>query len=142
MARIYSRRKGKHGSKRPVSQSKNTWQRYTSKEIEMIIAKLAKEDKKSAEIGTILRDTYGVPDAQQLLNKRIGVVLKEKGIVSALPEDMNALIKKSVLIEKHLLTGKQDESARRGLIITKSKLLRLAKYYKRIGRLPETWKLG
>jgi len=71
MARIYSRRKGKSGSKKPIKKVLPTWVRYKAKEVELLIIKLAKEGKPLAEIGLILRDTYGIPSTRLLTNKKI-----------------------------------------------------------------------
>ena len=46
MARMHSRKKGKHGSKKPAKKSTPSWTRYKPKEIEMLIAKLAKDLEK------------------------------------------------------------------------------------------------
>lgn len=140
MARMHSRKKGKHTSRRPVLPQKPSWQRYSAKEIEMVVAKLSKEDKNTSQIGIILRDSYGIPDAQVLLGKRLQAVLKEKKLLPALPDELSALLKKAAIIQKHMQNNKQDETARRGLLLTQSKIQRLAKYFKRTGRLPENWK--
>ena len=73
-------------------------------------------------------------------SQRINDILKEKKIVTEMPEDMTALFKKYASIRKHVETNKHDRTADRGLGLTESKINRLAKYYKRTGRLPETWK--
>ena len=50
------------------------------------------------------------------------------------------LIKKEILIMKHFERNKKDMHAKRGLILTESKIHRLAKYYKRVGRIPSNWR--
>lgn len=140
MARMHSRRKGKAGSKKPAKKQKPTWLRYKDKEIEQIILKLSKEEKTPSQIGVILRDSYGIPDVQVILNKKVSKVLEENKILSSLPEDIVALIKKGISISKHLETNKKDVPARRGLELTESKIHRLSKYYKKIGRIPQDWK--
>ncbi|MCK5107591.1 MAG: 30S ribosomal protein S15, partial [Nanoarchaeota archaeon] len=59
---------------------------------------------------------------------------------SELPEDLLSLVKKSVALSKHLEENNPDKTAKRGLRLTQSKIGRLVKYYKRTGRLPESWK--
>jgi len=140
MAKMHSRKKGKSGSKRPLKPSKPTWLRYNPKEIEMLVIKLAKEGKTSSEIGLVLRDTYGVPDVKSLTGKSISQMLAEKKLTPELPDDLIALMKKSIAIRKHLEANKKDEAAKRGLLLTESKIRRLLKYYKRIGRLAVDWK--
>ena len=139
MARMYSRRKGKSGSKKPVKKSMPSWMEYKPKEIELLIAKLAKEGKSSSQIGAILRDSYGVPDVRTLMKKKITEILKEKDIAPKLPEDLIALIRKAIKLRKHFEENKQDIVSKRGLQLTESKITRLVKYYKKSGKLPADW---
>lgn len=140
MARMHSRKKGKAGSKKPIKKAVPTWLRYKAKEIEFLILKLAKEGKSPSQIGVILRDTYGIPDIRLITKKRVTTLLKEKKLRAEIPEDLMSLIKKNVTIMKHLETNKQDKTAKRGLQLTESKIKRLIKYYKKIGRLKSEWK--
>jgi small subunit ribosomal protein S15 len=140
MARMHSRKKGKSGSKKPLEAKKPFWQNKKSKEIELIIVKLAKEGNTASKIGIILRDSYGIPDVKVLLEKSITQVLKEKNLEKELPEDLLAVIKTSVVIRSHLEENKQDKVAKRGLQSAESKIKRLTKYYKTTGRIPESWK--
>ena len=140
MARMYSRRKGKAGSHKPLQPTVPSWVRYKEKEIELLITKLAKEGKAPSQIGIILRDTYGIPNMRLITKKQITQILKEKKLLSEIPEDLLALIRKSITINKHLETNKKDEASKRGLILTESKIRRLVKYYKRTGKLPSKWK--
>ena len=140
MARMYSRKRGKHGSKNPAKKTVSPWIRYKHKEVELLIAKLAKDGKSTSQIGILLRDTYGIPSASALFGKSISKILKEKNLLQEVPEDLTALFKKFVAIKKHLEVNKHDETAARGLLITSSKIGRLIKYYKREGKIPETWK--
>ena len=137
---MHSRKHGKSGSKKPTKKVLPVWIRYKQKEVELIIAKLAKEGKNSSEIGIILRDTYGIPGARLLFKKKISVVLKEKNITSELPDDLTALIRKSVTIRKHMDSNKKDQTAKLGLLLTESKIKRLTKYYKKTGKLMSDWK--
>ncbi|MCB9358908.1 30S ribosomal protein S15 [Candidatus Woesearchaeota archaeon] len=140
MARMHSRTKGKSGSKKPAEMKKPFWLNKKPKEIELVIAKLAKEGNTASKIGIILRDSYGIPDAKVLLGKTIGQVLKEKKLEKELPEDLLALIKRTVALRAHLEENKQDRVAKRGLQITDSKIKRLTKYYKSTGKIDEKWK--
>lgn len=140
MARIYSRRKGKSGSKKPVKKTLPTWVRYKPKEVELLIAKLAKEGKSPSQIGLFLRDAYGIPDVKILTKKNITATLKEKNLLGEIPEDLLSLIKKAALIKKHLEENKKDQAAKRGLEITESKIRRLIKYYKRTGKVKEDFR--
>ena len=104
------------------------------------MGKLAKEGKSSSEIGTILRDTYGVPDIMTLCKKTVSDILKEKNIAPELPDDLMALIRKSVSIRKHMEANRKDQTAKRGLMLTESLIKRLTKYYKRTGKVASEWK--
>ncbi|MFH1181495.1 MAG: 30S ribosomal protein S15 [Candidatus Woesearchaeota archaeon] len=139
MARMHSRKKGTAGSKRPLVKSKPIWINYKAKEVEMLVAKLAKEGKTPSKIGLILRDAYGIPDVRLVTKKNITQLLDEKKMLPQIPEDLMALIRKNILIKKHRETNKHDESAHRGFILTDSKMHRLIKHYKATGRLPKDW---
>ena len=135
---MHSRKRGKAGSKRPVHINVG-WVSYKPKEVELIITKLAKEGNAPSVIGMILRDTYGIPDTEALVGKKITAVLAEKKSMPAIPEDLMSLIKKYILIQKHLGKNKKDMPGLRGLQLTESKIRRLVKYYKRTGRLDQSW---
>ena len=138
MARMYSRKKGKSGSRKP-SQKKATWIRYKPEEIEEIAVKLAKEDKSSAEIGTALRDQYGVPSIRSATGKKMMAVMKEHDLAKTFPEDLNNLLKRAVKLRAHLENKKHDRYSKRGLELTESKIRRLAKYYKGRDILDKKW---
>src|SRR3989338_8080234 len=122
MARRYSGSKGKSGSTKPSKYVKKTWVRYTPKEVELLILKMAKEGKSSSEIGLVLRDTYGIPRARDVVGKKILQILSEKKLISQVPEDVMALIRKEVAVRKHIDANKMDETAKRGLHLTSSKI--------------------
>jgi len=140
MAKRYSRKKGKAGSKKPLRKTAPSWVRYKSKEVEMLIIKLAREGNSPSKIGLILRDSYGIPLSKQVTGKKITNILKEKELLPKLPEDVLALIKRSIAIRKHVEKNSKDETAKRGLTLTENKIKALAKYYKEIKRLPVDWK--
>jgi small subunit ribosomal protein S15 len=140
MARMYSRKKGKAGSKKPAKKSVPSWVRYTPKEVELLIMKLAKEDKTPSQIGLILRDLYGIPDVRTITKLKVSMILKDKKLLTPIPEDVTALMLRAIAIRKHLEENAHDETARRGLTITESKIKKLVKYYKRTGRIAQDWK--
>ncbi len=137
---MHSRKHGKSSSKKLVKKSVPVWTVYKANEVELLIAKFAKEGKNSSEIGIILRDTYGIPDVRVLCKKKISQILKEKKLASEIPDDLLSLIRRSVAIRKHLETNHTDETAKRGLILTESLIKRLTKYYKGAGKLASEWK--
>lgn len=106
----------------------------------MIVVKLAKEGKNAAQIGVALRDVYGVPDVRQAVGKRMGAIIAEKNLTPKLPDDMVALIRRSLAIRKHLEENKKDMTAKRGMQLTDAKINALAKYYKGTGKVPLEWK--
>lgn len=138
MARVYSRAKGKHGSKKPI-QKIATWVKFTNEEIEELIVKLAKKGFQSARIGAILRDQYGIPTTR-IKGIKVVKVLKNRMLYPPLPEDMMNLFRKAVILDGHLKKNKRDPIAKRGMEITESKIRRLADYYIRSKALPPGWK--
>lgn len=140
MARMYSGKRGKHGSTKPVRKTPPAWLKYKPFEVEKLVTKLAKEKKSSAEIGIILRDMYGIPNVKAVTGKKIVTILNENEMAAKVPEDLANLIRRIIAIMTHLEKNKGDQAAKRGLILTESKIRRLAKYYKRKNVLPETWK--
>ena len=140
MARLYSGKKGRHGSTKPVRKIPPTWLKYKPLEVEKLALKLAKEGKSTAEIGTILRDTYGIPSVRSVTGKKVTKILHEAGAAPKLPEDLTNLIHRVIAITKHTTGNHHDMTAKRGLELTESKIGRLVKYYKRTGALPEEWK--
>lgn len=138
MARMYARKKGKSGSKKPLT--KATWVEYNAEEVEQLVVKLAKEGYSSAMIGLILRDRYGIPSVRDVTGKKITKILAEHGLAPKIPEDLFNLLKRAVNLRKHLEVHRKDKHSRRGLELIESKIRRLAKYYIRKGKLPKDWK--
>lgn len=139
MARMYSRKRGKSGSKKPMKKGA-VWVKYKKEEIEEIILKLAKQGHQSAEIGTILRDQYGIPSTRLVSKNRIARIMKANKVYPEFPEDMLNLLKRAANLRAHLAKNKKDYTSRRGLELTESKIRRLAKYYKKKKTLPHDWK--
>jgi small subunit ribosomal protein S15 len=140
MARMYSRKRGKSGSTKPVNKTTPSWVTYTPKEVELLVGKLAKEGKNGSSIGMILRDVYGIPDVKTMVGKTISKIVDEKKLTGEMPEDLLALIRKAALLKKHLEDNHKDNTGKRGLQLTESKIFRISKYYKNTGKLEPTWK--
>ncbi len=140
MARIHARKRGKHSSKKPLRKGVPSWVGLKPGEIEKKIVELAKEGKSSSQIGIILRDSFGVPDVKVSIQKSITDVMKEKGLYPEIPEDLLNLIKRAVLVRKHLDVHKGDKHSKRGLQLIESKIRRLVKYYIRTKKLPSGWR--
>ena len=140
MARIYSGRKGKSGSKKPFRTSSPAWVNYSADEVVQLVVKLTKEGKSSPMVGTILRDSYGIPSVKLITGKSVEQILNENGMNPEIPTDLFDLLKKSVGLREHLAKNKMDIHGKRGLQQIEMKILRLVKYYKKTGKLKDTWK--
>ncbi len=139
MARKYSGSKGQAGSKKPANMNPS-WITHKPKEIEMLILKLAKAGDSPSQIGLKLRDSYGIPSVRASTEKRITEILAEKKMLKKLPEDLSSLIKSAVSIRKHMEKNKKDMTAVRGMMLTESKIKKLAKYYISKKKLPADWR--
>lgn len=139
MARMYARKRGKSGSTRPMKRSA-PWVKLKPDEVEQLVAKLAKKEYDSARIGTILRDSYGIPSARLAAKQKIGAIMKKNQLYPEFPEDMLNLMRKAVNLRAHLEKNRKDYTSARGLELTESKIRRLAKYYRKEKILPGGWK--
>ena len=133
------REKGQSHSTRPARPQPPTWLVFTPEDIEMLIVQLAKKGYGPSMIGIILRDQYGVPLVKPILGKKITKVLEEHGLAPEIPEDLMNLIRRAVNLRRHLEEHPKDLHAKKGLMDLESKIRRLVKYYKRVGKLPKDW---
>ena len=140
MARMHSGDKGKSGSTKPSVKKAPAWVELKPKEIIEVVINLVNAGHSQSEIGGMLRDQYGVPDAKAIVGKGIEEILKENDLLGDLPEDLMNLIRKSVKLKGHQEINKKDFTAKRGYQLTVSKIRRLAKYYKKKERLPRDWR--
>lgn len=136
---MHSRKKGKSGSKRPLSEKSRVWVKAKPEEISKVVEKLRKDGKTPSQIGMILRDNYGIPNVRTLLSKKLVKKMADLNMKFEVPEDLTFLMKKEMKIIKHLETNKKDIPSKRGLQLTESKIRRLVKYYKNSGVLPANW---
>ncbi len=141
MARMHSRKKGKSGSTKP-NNSDSSWVIYSAEEVEKLVVKYKKSNKSTSEIGMILRDKYGIPNVKSITKKSINNILKENKLAGDIPEDLLNLIRKMVAILSHREKNKKDQTSKRGLLLTDSKIRRLIKYYKKNKVLSPDWKLN
>lgn len=93
-----------------------------------------------SEIGLKLRDEHGIPLIKPVVGKSLTEVLADNNIKPEMPEDLEALVKKAVGLQKHLKAHNSDHRNVRSLELVEAKIHRLSKYYKNIGRLPKRWK--
>jgi small subunit ribosomal protein S15 len=140
VSRIHSGRKGRSGSHRPYPVTKPEWVTVTSEELVGQAIQLSKSGRSAAQIGQQLRDSMGVPSARSVTGKRLEVLLSEAGIRPEIPDDLQALLKRVVHLQRHLETHPKDLANRRGLSLMESRIRRLARYYRQRRRIPETWR--
>ena len=140
VSRIHSGRKGRSGSHRPYPIAKPAWVTAEVNEVVEQAVQLAKGGMGPAQIGAVLRDGSGVPSIRALTGKRMTTVLADGGAKSDLPDDLQALLKRVVHLQRHLAQHPKDLSNQRGLALMESRIRRLAHYYKRQKLLPENWR--
>jgi len=139
MARMHARRRGKSGSKRPISRLPPSWLKITSEEVEALVVKYAKEGYPPSLIGVILRDRHGIPLVKQVTGKTIKQILEENDLKPKVPEDLMSLLERARRMRVHLEKNKSDKYNRHRLQLVEAKIHRLVKYYKLIGELPKDW---
>ncbi len=139
MARIHAKRKGQHGSTRPLLAKNPEWVPLEADEVAEQVVKLRGEGLSKAAIGARLRDQYGVPSVRLATGKTVTEILKAKGLTHDLPEDLSSLMQRAVDLQVHLKTNPRDLSNKRGLSLIESKIRRLSRYYKGEGVLAPDW---
>ncbi len=139
MARMHTRRRGRSKSHKPTRSNAQMWVKASKEEIYSEIEKLAKEGRKEAEIGLILRDQFSVPSVRTMTGKTVSQILSEKGLSPKYPSDLIDLIRKAVRLRKHLLENNHDLLNKQKLTNVESKIKRLVNYY-RGKKLPKNWK--
>ncbi len=137
---MYSKHKGKSGSKRPPWTETPKWVTYTPEQIEELVVQKAREGYSSAMIGLLLRDQYGIPNVKKIVGKSISKIMKEHGLYPEIPEDMANLIRKALRIRKHMEKNHKDYHNKRALQLTESKIRRLARYYVKKKVLPPNFR--
>ncbi|MHA2364494.1 MAG: 30S ribosomal protein S15 [Candidatus Hodarchaeales archaeon] len=130
MARMHARRKGKAGSERPIWAQVPAWIDKDAEEIKQLVIEKAREGIASAQIGAILRDSYGVPSVRRLTGTSISKIMAENNLAPGFPEDFLNLVEKAYNLRQHLETHRKDLHSKRGLTLIESKIRRLVKYYR------------
>lgn len=110
------------------------------KDVKEIVAELSEEGKRPAEIGMVLRDTYGVGDIKEETGKKLTEILEEEDLASDIPADLQDLVDRAESIKEHLDTHDKDMEAKYGLQTIESRIRKLAKYYKKKEKLSSDWK--
>ena len=140
MGRMYSNGKGIARRCLPYRKAAPSWVQISSNDLIEQIVKLAKKGSSPSQIGVTLRDSHGIPQVKSITGSKILRILKKNGLAPQIPEDLYHLIKKAVNIRKHLERGRQDKDAKFRLILTESRIHRLARYYRNVKSLPPTWR--
>jgi small subunit ribosomal protein S15 len=140
VSRIHSGRKGRSGSDRPYPLAKPSWSTPESTELVEQAVGLAKGGRSAAEVGTMLRDAYGIPSVRATTGQRLVPLLASHGIKPEHPEDLAALLKRVVKLQRHLAAHPKDHANRRGLSLMEARIRRLARYYRKRRILPEGWR--
>ena len=140
MGRMHTHNHGKSHSIRPVIPRAPSWITLTPTEIEALVVKYAKDGLTPSQIGIKLRDQHSIPLIKPITKKGINQILEENDLKADMPEDLENIVNKAVGLQKHLKENKGDNRNVRSLELIEAKVHRLSVYYKRIERIPKTWK--
>ena len=140
MARIHVHTHGKSHSIRPTSKTPPSWLNQSQEQISALVVKLSKDGQSPSEIGLTLRDQYAIPLIKPVVGKSLTQVLADNNVKPDMPEDLDKLVKKALGLQKHLKVHNSDHRNVRSLELLEAKIHRLSKYYKRMGKLPQSWK--
>mmetsp|Transcript_8438 Transcript_8438/g.19129 ORF Transcript_8438/g.19129 Transcript_8438/m.19129 type:complete len:148 (+) Transcript_8438:46-489(+) len=137
---MFVKKKGISSSLIPFNRNSPSWIKDSKEKIIEVICNLARKGLVPSQIGIYLRDSSGIPLVKNVTGKNIVKILKKNGLNPEIPEDLFFLIKKAINIKKHLERNKKDNDSKFRLILTESKIHRLSRYYKRIQRIPKSWR--
>jgi small subunit ribosomal protein S15 len=140
MGRVHTHRHGKSHSIRPATLRAPSWVTQSPAEIEELVVKYSKDGLTPSQIGIKLRDQHAIPLIKPMIKKSMDQVLEEHDLKAEMPEDLDNIVKKAVNLQKHLKSNKGDNRNVRSLELIEAKVHRLSVYYKRVGRIPKTWK--
>jgi small subunit ribosomal protein S13e len=93
-----------------------------------------------AQIGSLLRDVHGVPLVHGITGGKVLLLHRARGLAPEVPEDLYFLIKKAVAIREHLDRNRTDVDVKFRLILVKSRVHRLVRFYRRAKKIPASWK--
>merc|ERR1712048_1289626 len=136
MGRMYSKGKGIARRCLPYRKAAPSWVQISTNDLVEQIVKLAKKGSSPSQIGTVLRDSYGIPQVKGVTGSKILRILKVAGVAPNIPEDLYHLIKKAVNVRKHIEKFRADRDGKFRLIQTESRIHRLARYYRGSKALP------
>lgn len=137
---MHTHRHGKSHSIRPHVLTKPEWVKQSADEIEKMVVKYSKDGMTPSQIGIKLRDQHAIPLVKVVADKTMGRILEENGLRPDMPEDLENMVRKAIGLQKHLKENHGDRRNIRSLELIEAKVHRLSVYYKKIGRIPRTWK--
>jgi small subunit ribosomal protein S15 len=103
---------------------KPVWLKMSEEDLKKLIKKLA-EKYSPAELGAVLRDSYGIPTTK-LYGKKLGAYLKELGLNSNV--DLENAEKKLVTLKEHCKNNITDKKAKHKLQKTQGRVNAQRKY--------------
>jgi small subunit ribosomal protein S15 len=115
------------------------WLNYKQEEVEQLIINKSQKGLTKSEIGTVLKDQYGIPSVKDITKKSISTILESRGVKEQLPEDLIALYKKAVKLHMHVDKQKKDKHSVRSLVVLENRIKKLIKYYKQSKVLPKEY---
>lgn len=140
MARMHTRKRGKSKSRKPPAERAQVPQDVNKDEVVKAVVEYAKQGMHQAQIGQALKEKHNVPYVKQMFGKRLNVILNENGFKYEIPQDLLDLLKRSVVLRKHLDKNHGDMHNKLALQRTEMKIWRLSNYYRENGKLPMDWK--
>mmetsp|Transcript_22018 Transcript_22018/g.34521 ORF Transcript_22018/g.34521 Transcript_22018/m.34521 type:complete len:152 (-) Transcript_22018:386-841(-) len=140
MARMHNKNKGIARSVIPYSRKSPIWSAQSNEYLVNLVCNLAKKGLVPSQIGVYLRDSEAIGQIKSLSGRNVLRILKINHLAPEIPEDLFFLIRRAGNIRKHLEKNKKDKDSRFRLILTESKIHRLARYYKKKGNLEEKWR--
>ena len=140
MGRMYGPGKGMAGSSLPFKPTPPSWLKKSTKSIVSTIVSLAVKGLQPSMIGLQLRDSMGVAQTKNVTGRKIVRILKHHGKAPSLPEDLYCLIKRAITMRKHLDRNRRDMDTKYRLILVESRIHRLTRYYKKVQKVPPTYK--
>ena len=140
MTRIHSNKRGKSHSRRPITTSSPNWVTYDKDEVVSLVIQFSKDGLNQSQIGLKLRDEYNIPLVKSIVGKSVGKILVDNGVKTEIPEDLNNMLNKAVILKTHLQNNNGDRKNVRSLELIEAKVHRLSTHYKKIGILPKKWK--
>jgi len=127
-------------SNKPKEKNKQARSKQVKIDVVQKIIELHNNGVPASKIGLILRNDFNIYSVKKYSRKTITQILRENNLEPELPEDLSNLLRKAVKLLKHMKENKKDMTSKLGYQKTVSKIRRLAKYYKRVGKLPIGWK--